>query len=162
MGIAALPAATLIGFGPCGPQPLTAHWAVKPSRVRFHASRPHMKTPPLLGAQVSMEPAMGIEPITTGLQGRCSTIEPRWHVPSHGTTWRLHLAYKTPSPKEERRPPPQTSKAGDHGRTVLQTHERITPHHRQEPHSAGSEPHHQHQNLGPIHKSTGRELRRNS
>ena len=36
------------------------------------------KTPPWLGALAHLEPVMGIEPITTGLQGRCSTIEPHW------------------------------------------------------------------------------------
>jgi len=45
MGIAALPTATLFGFGPYGPQPLTARWAVKPSRVRFHARRSNEKRP---------------------------------------------------------------------------------------------------------------------
>ncbi len=33
----------------------------------------------------AVEPAMGIEPITTGLQGRCSTIEPRWRVDAYGS-----------------------------------------------------------------------------
>ena len=64
-------------------RPARARGHVPPSRVRFPATGPHMESAPAGGAPACLEPAMGIEPITTGLQGRCSTIEPRWH----GRTW---------------------------------------------------------------------------
>ena len=39
---------------------------------------PYYENAPLRGRLAILEPVMGIEPITTGLQGRCSTIEPHW------------------------------------------------------------------------------------
>ena len=41
-----------------------------------------------------MEPEMGIEPITTGLQGRCSTIEPLWRVKHYHTIDSRHMKRK--------------------------------------------------------------------
>ena len=49
-----------------------------PISVRYQHDVTKTKTPPWLGALAHLEPVMGIEPITTGLQGRCSTIEPHW------------------------------------------------------------------------------------
>ena len=77
MGIAALPPATLMGFAP-----LTPRRATGATRPRGFDSPQHALTrnAPMTGGAADLEPAMGIEPITTGLQGRCSTIEPRWRV----------------------------------------------------------------------------------
>ena len=68
---------------------------------------------------------MGIEPITTGLQGRCSTIEPRWRV----ETWyhlcglvaslTMHRAHRTWYPAGSHCPLPaeDLGKFGAIGRT---------------------------------------------
>ena len=93
MGIAALPSVTLLGFG-LRPQPATPHWfCTKSARGRADSQvstghlrgfdSPHRaltRKAPVAGGLTYLEPAMGIEPITTGLQGRCSTIEPLWRV----------------------------------------------------------------------------------
>ena len=53
----------------------------------FDSLQPYeQKSLPLWGGIINMEPEMGIEPITTGLQGRCSTIEPLWRTTEYHST----------------------------------------------------------------------------
>ena len=79
MGIAGLPPAALIGLVAMLLGPRRPTGASSP-RGFDSPQRAQPRKTPLEGGLVYMEPAMGIEPITAGLQGRCSTIEPLWHA----------------------------------------------------------------------------------